>query len=147
MCARYPGLDGRELCAAIIRRLIDRQVKDVVETSAARIAAAGITSADDARRQPGPLVAYSDELLAATREMRRFLFENLYYHPQVVQPYQRACGRLSEVFAAYLHAPERLGQATAARVEADGLHRTVCDYLSGMTDRYLLEEHARLFGR
>ena len=50
------------------------------------------------------------------------------------------------MFDAYLQAPERLGQATAARIEADGLHRTVCDYLSGMTDRYLLEEHARLFG-
>ena len=145
VCARYPGLDGRELCATIIRRLIDRQVRDVVETSAARIAAAGVQSPDDARRQPRPLIAYSDELLASTREMRRFLFANVYYHPQVVQAYERACGRLRDVFGAYLQAPERLGQATAARVEADGLHRTVCDYLSGMTDRYLLEEHTRLF--
>ena len=62
-----------------------------------------------------------------------------------MRAYERACGRLSDVFNAYLHTPERLGQATAARVEADGLHRTVCDYLSGMTDRYLLEEHAQLF--
>ena len=145
VCARYPGLEGRELCASIIRWLIDRQVRDVVETSAARIAQAGVASPDDARRQPRPLIAYSDELLAATREMRRFLFKNLYYHPQVVHAYERACGRLRDVFAAYLDAPERLGQATAARVEADGLHRTVCDYLSGMTDRYLLEEHTRLF--
>ena len=145
--ARYPGLEGRELCASIIRRLIDRQVQDVVDTSAARIAAAGVASADDARRQPRPLVAYSDGLLDATREMRRFLFANVYYHPQVTQAYQRACARLEEVFGAYLQDPARLGQATAGRVEADGLHRTVCDYLSGMTDRYLLEEHARLFGK
>ena len=145
VCARYPGLDGRELCASIIRNLIDRQVRDVVETSAARIAEAGVASPDDARRQPRPLIAYSEELHSSTREMRRFLFANVYYHPQVVQAYQRACGRLSDVFGAYLQAPERLGQATAARVDADGLHRTVCDYLSGMTDRYLLEEHTRLF--
>ena len=77
--------------------------------------------------------------------MRRFLFQNLYYHPKVVEPYRRACARLEEVFGAYLQAPERLGQATAARVETDGLHRTVCDYVSGMTDRYLLDEHTRLF--
>ncbi len=144
--ARCPGLDGRELCASIIRRLIDRQVEDVVRTSAARIDAAGVQSPDDARRQPRPLVAYSDELLGASQEMRRFLFQNVYYHPRVVEPYRRACTRLEEVFGAYLQAPERLGQATAARVAADGLHRTVCDYVSGMTDRYLLEEHARLFG-
>ena len=142
---RYPGLDGRELCATIIRCLIDRQVRDVVETSAARIAAAGVDSPNDVRRQPRPLIAYSEELLSSTREMRRFLFANVYYHPQVVQAYERACSRLRDVFAAYLDAPERLGQATAARIEADGLPRTVCDYLSGMTDRYLLEEHTRLF--
>ena len=146
VCARRPGLDGRELCATIIRRLIDRQVEDVVRTSAARIDAAGVEGPDDARRQPRLLVSYSDELLGASSEMRRFLFKNVYYHPKVVEPYRRACVRLEEVFGAYLRNPERLGQATAARVEADGLHRTVCDYVSGMTDRYLLEEHARLFG-
>ena len=143
---RCPGLGGRELCASIIRRLIDRQVEDVVRTSAARIDAASVRSPDDARRQPRPLIAYSDELRGASQEMRRFLFQNLYYHPKVVEPYRRACARLEEVFGAYLCNPERLGHATAARVEADGLHRTVCDYLSGMTDRYLLEEHTRLFG-
>ena len=78
--------------------------------------------------------------------MKRFLYQNLYYHSQVADANRRACERLGDVFNAYLQAPERLGQATAARVETDGLHRTVCDYLSGMTDRYLLEEHRRLFG-
>lgn len=143
---RYPDLHGRELCTTIIRRLIDRQVEDVVTTSAARIAAAGVQTVDDARRQPLPLVAYSDKLLTANKDLRRFLYDNLYYHPQVAGANLRACERLADVFNAYLRTPERLGEATAARVEADGLHRTVCDYLSGMTDRYLLEEHTRLFG-
>ena len=78
--------------------------------------------------------------------MRRFLFQIVYYHPRVAGANARACRRLADVFDAYLHAPERLGQAAAARIDDEGLHRTVCDYLSGMTDRYLLEEHARLFG-
>ncbi len=145
--AKYPALEGREMCATIIRRLIDRQVEDVVATSGARIDAAGVQTVDDVRRQPRPLVAYSERLLAANRELKRFLFQNLYYHPQVADANRRACERLGDVFNAYLQAPERLGQATAARVDADGLHRTVCDYLSGMTDRYLLEEHGRLFGQ
>ena len=146
VCAKYPALAGRDLCATIIRRIIDRQVEDVVWTSAERIAASGVAVVDDVRRQPGPLIAYSDDLLAAHRELKRFLYQNLYYHPQVAEANRRACERLGDVFNAYLQAPERLGQATAARIAADGLHRTVCDYLSGMTDRYLLEEHGRLFG-
>ena len=143
---RYPGLHGRESCSTIIRRLIDRQVEDVVNTSATRIDAAGVRTVDDVRRQPAPLIAYSGSLLKSNKELRRFLYDSLYYHPQVAGANRRACERLADVFNAYLQAPERLGEATAARVEADGLHRTVCDYLSGMTDRYLLEEHARLFG-
>lgn len=141
----YPDLHGREMCATIIRRLIDREVEDVISTSGAGIAAAGVKSVEDVRQQPRPLISYSDKLLANNRELRRFLYANLYYHPRVKEVNQRACGRLADVFNAYLEAPERLGQAAAARISSDGLHRTVCDYLAGMTDRYLLEEHQRLF--
>ncbi len=146
VCKRNPHLDGRELCTAIIRRLIDRQVDDVVSTSARRIEAAGVQTVEDARRQPVPLIAYGDELLESSREMRGFLFENVYYRPEVAEVNERACNRLEDVFGVYLKIPERLGQSFTARIKTQGLHRTVCDYLAGMTDRYLLEEHARLFG-
>ena len=59
---------------------------------------------------------------------------------------RRACEMLRSVFAAYLGEPERLGESAAKRIETEGLHRTVCDYIAGMTDRYLLEEYARLTG-
>ena len=145
VCRRYPHLGGRERCASIIRRLIDRQVEDVVWTSAARISAAGVKSVDDARRESVPLIAYSDGLLTANQQLRRFLYDHLYYHPKVADVNRRACERLADVFNAYLADPARLGEATATRIEADGLHRTVCDYVSGMTDRYLLQEHGKLF--
>ena len=57
---------------------------------------------------------------------------------------ERACEMLKAVFVAYLREPGRLGDAAARRIEGQGLHRTVCDYIAGMTDRYLLEEHSRL---
>lgn len=142
----FPELSGRELNGYVIRCMIDRQVHDVIATSAAAIAAAGVQSVDDVRRQPQLLIRYSEERLAANRKLRRFLYQNLYYHPEVAAVNQRACTLLREVFLAYLAKPERLGRNTAKRIETDGLHRTVCDYLSGMTDRYLIEEHARLFG-
>jgi dGTPase len=144
--ARHPGLPEHAAKPAVIRRIIDRQVEDVIATSDARIAAAGVGSVADVRRQPAPLIGYSAELLAANRQLRDFLYPNLYYHPSVRGANDRGCDLLAEVFAEYLAKPEKLGEAAARRLEAEGLHRTVCDYLAGMTDRYLFEEHARLFG-
>ena len=140
----FPQLQGAELRAYVIRCLIDRQVADVIRTSSARIDAAGVRSADDVRAQPQPLIAYSDSLRRANLQLRKFLYKNLYYHPSVAGANKAACMLLSDVFAAYLKKPELLGEATARRVEEVGLHRTVCDYVSGMTDRYLLDEHTRL---
>jgi dGTPase len=142
----FPELHGRDLNTYVIRCIIDRQVQDVITTSAELIEASGVQSADDVRHQPQPLIRYSDALLGANRKLRRFLYQNLYYHPEVAGANTRACGLLRDVFNAYLAAPERLGEATARRIETEGLHRAVCDYLSGMTDRYLVEEHRRLFG-
>ena len=141
---RNPELLGTDLHKNIIRDIIDLQVRDVVATSATTIAAAAPASVEEVRGQPAPLIRYSDELLDANRELRRFLYKNVYYHPRVAEVNQRACEMLRAVFAAYVCEPERLGDAAARRIESEGLHRTVCDYIAGMTDRYLLEEHARL---
>jgi dGTPase len=142
--ARYPDVREPELQKIIIRDIIDVQVRDVIATSAAAIANAGIRSADEARRQRMPLVSYSEGLQQANRDLRRFLYKNVYYHPRVAEVNRRACEMLRSVFEAYLLAPDLLGDATARRIESEGLHRTICDYIAGMTDRYLLEEHARL---
>ena len=141
----FPELTGKDLRSYVIRCIIDRQVQDVIATSAELIAAAKVASADDVRRQPQPLIRYSAALLQANRALRKFLYANLYYHPRVAGANQRACALLKDVFEAYLAQPSLLGDSTSRRIASDGLHRTVCDYLSGMTDRYLLEEHARLF--
>jgi len=142
----FPDLEGAELNSYVIRCIIDRQVQDVIATSTAGIGAAGVKSVDEVRRQPEPLIRYSPERLAANRALRRFLYQNLYYHPEVAAVNQRACDLLREVFHAFVAEPARLGEHTAQRIKTDGLHRAVCDYLSGMTDRYLIEAHARFCG-
>ncbi len=142
----FPRLRGRNLTSYVIRCIIDRQVHDVITTSAERIAKAAVGSAEDVRRQKRPLIRYSQQLLDANKKMRRFLYRNLYYHPAVAGVNERVCRMLREVFEAYLEKPARLGVSTTQRLKQEGLHRTVCDYLSGMTDRYLIEEHTRLFG-
>jgi len=142
--SRYSESPGQEFHKVIIRDIIDVQVEDVVRTSAETIAESDVQSADDVRRQSAPLIRCSDRLLKANRELRRFLYKNVYYHPRVAEVNKRACEMLRSVFEAYVQEPQRLGEAAAKRIEQEGLHRTVCDYLAGMTDRYLLEEHARL---
>lgn len=141
----FPRLRGKELHSYVIRCIIDRQVQDVITTSEEFINDAGVQSADDVRRQKKPLIRYSLPLLKANQVLRKFLYKNLYYHPRVATANDRACELLKGVFQRYLKKPSLLGVTTAKRVRKDGLHRTVCDYLSGMTDRYLLEEHQRLF--
>jgi dGTPase len=144
VATRSPGLLGTELHKNIIRDIIDLQVRDVVATSATAIAAAGPTSVQEVRGRKEPLIRYSDEQGVANRDLRRFLYENVYYHPRVAEVNRRACEMLRAVFVAFVREPERLGDAATRRIEGEGLHRTVCDYIAGMTDRYLLEEHARL---
>ncbi len=143
----FPELRGSDLHGYVIRCIIDRQVEDLIASSTERVTQAGVQSAEEVRQQPAPLICYSAKRLEANRRLRTFLYANLYYHKEVAGMNERACNLLREVFLAYLEKPERLGRATAARVEADGLPRTVCDYLSGMTDRYLIEEHSRIFAR
>ena len=141
---RYREAREPELHKLIIRDIIDVQVRDVVSCSATTIAAAGVSSADDVREQPRKLIRYSDDRARENSELRRFLYKNVYYHPRVAQVNERACEMLRTVFQAYVQSPELLGDAATRRIEAEGLHRTVCDYIAGMTDRYLLEEHARI---
>ena len=141
---RHPAAREPELHKLVIRDIIDRQVQDVVETSAAAIARAGVASPEDVRKQPTPLIRYSDDLLRANRALRKFLYRNVYYHPRVAEVNQRACEMLRAVFQAYISQPAQLGDSALGRVEAEGLHRTVCDYVAGMTDRYLMEEYARV---
>jgi len=142
--ARYKGALEPEMRKLIIRDIIDREVHDLVATSSASIAQAGVQTADEVRCQAAPLIRYSNELADANQALRRFLYQNVYYHPRVSEVNRQACEMLRRVFEAYVADPVRLGDAATRRIEQEGMHRTVCDYISGMTDRYLMEEYSRI---
>ena len=137
-------LDSETRHYAIIRRLINSQVHDVVETSGRLIAEAGVQSADEVRLHDVDLIRYSDARRTANLELREYLYENLYYNPVVHKPNLRAIKLLEALFGYYLEHPEDIGSQSRARIETDGLHRAICDYLSGMTDRYVAVEYGRL---
>ena len=128
----------------IIRCLIDSQVHDVVETSGELISKSGVLSVDEVRLQDNPLIQYSSERRETNLELREYLYENLYYNPKVHEPNQRGVKLLEALFAYFLKHPDAIGSQSRARIEAEGLHRAICDYLAGMTDRYVALEHKRL---
>src|SRR5216684_3258533 len=144
--SRYPDAREPDLHKFIIRDIIDVQVEDVITTSANSISKANAQSVDDVRKQPAPLIRYSEELHEANRALRKFLYANVYYHPRVAKVNQRACQMLRKVFENYVVDPRQLGEGATKRIEQEGLHRTVCDYVAGMTDRYLMEEYGRISG-
>jgi dGTPase len=129
----------------IIRTIIDLQIHDVVETSERLIGAAGVQSADEVRLFPKALVQHSSERRALNLELRDYLYDNLYFNLVVFEPNQRALRMLGQLFDYYLAHPKEIGKGARRRVPKTGLYRAVCDYLAGMTDRYVGLEYKRIF--
>ena len=143
--SEHPGLSAkpRRLLYETIRRMLSDQVYDVIDTTRRAVAQAGVQSAAQARLA-GPLVGFSADMKARTAELKKFLFARLYRHPQVMQTTGQAQQGVRELFAAYADRPAEMREDFAVRAD---LHRSVADYIAGMTDRFALREHERLTGR
>lgn len=134
---------GRRLLSEVVRRMLSAQVHDLIAQSRQRLNEYRPRDAQEAR-QGEPLVAFSGPMRQAITELKRFLFRELYRHPQVVETTRRAQGVVHDLFAAYTSRPEELPLEYSRRPD---LHRAVCDYIAGMTDRFALREHERLTGQ
>jgi dGTPase len=130
-----------------IRTIIDMQIRDVVENSERLIVKAGVQSADKVRLCARPLIAYSLGRRVLNLELRNYLYKNLYYNPVVHGPNLRAVKLLGRLFEYFLAHPKGIGESSQKRIKKFGLHRAVCDYLAGMTDRYVMLESERIFGQ
>ncbi|HTR42920.1 MAG TPA: deoxyguanosinetriphosphate triphosphohydrolase [Pseudomonadales bacterium] len=129
----------------IIRTIIDMQIHDVVATSERLIRDAKVASADDVRRFSKALIQHSPGRRDVNLELRDYLYKNLYYNPVVHEPNMRAVKMLKELFNYFLTHPGEMGKGSQKRVKKIGLHRAVCDYIAGMTDRYVMIEYQRIF--
>ena len=141
--AHHPALDGRRLLFEVIRRMLSMWVYDMVDTSNALLDEYAPRSADDARGMP-PLICMSQGMAADCTQLKQFLREHLYRHPQVVATTDLAKQVVGDLFAAYLAAPGQMPAPFQARPVRP---RSACDYIAGMTDRFALREHVRLTGR
>jgi dGTPase len=146
--ATYPKLDHDRLVHELIRRLIGLLIDDVVAESAGRLAELKPRSADDVRGAAAPVGAFSREVGEEDRAIKSFLKSRMYRHPRVMKVMEQAADVVRDLFARYSARPQDMpaewgehlgGCAEAARV------RHIADFIAGMTDRYALAEHARLF--
>lgn len=142
----------RRLLAETIRRMLSAQVYDLIAHSQQALDQARPDSVDAVRALP-PLLAFSDPMRSQSRELKRFLFANLYRHPQVLQTRTKATQVLRELFDAYMAQPQLLPAVAFLETRADGdtesaaTARLVADYIAGMTDRYAAHAHERLTGQ
>jgi dGTPase len=131
-----------------VRRLIDLMVTDLITQTRRRLEAARPASADDVRRLKAPVAAFSEEMKGSLGLLRDFLFQSMYRHYKVNRMASKARRVVRDLFRLYVGEPQCL--PTEWRRQADGLDegelaRLVADYIAGMTDRFALNEHQRLF--
>lgn len=129
----------------LIRRLIGLEVTDLVAATSARIEASGARSPLDLQKLDHNVIGWSDQFLDMNRELKKILFEKMYRHYRVVRMATKAERFLSDLFNAYMAEPAILPPAARQRLDEAGLPRVVCDYAAGMTDRFALDEHVKLF--
>jgi len=150
--AKYPALAGRRQVYEILRRMINHLVTDLIDSSAARLAAAAVRSIEEVRAHPQPLIGFSDQTRELNYALKSFLREHVYRHYKVRRMTAKAQRVIRELFDAFFGDPGLLPEehkATVSRLEmlqgAAGRARAVADYIAGMTDRYAILEHRRLF--
>ncbi len=146
--ARYPGLEPARRIHEIVRRSITRMVEDVIAESLRRLASLSPADAEDIRSASGPVVTFSEDMAVREREVKSFLFANLYRHETMLAVRRQVAGVVRDLFGAYMAHPAQLPEEWRRDLPHDDearLARRVCDFIAGMTDRFAIDEHRRLF--
>jgi dGTPase len=151
--ADYPGIRGRRLIHETVRRMINTLAVDLIGETRRRVAAVAPSSLDDVRGAP-PLVGFSEPIRGQQNELKAFLRENLYRHHQVLRMTNKARRIVADLFGAFFDSPDLLppqyqkmaGEGAGQPTDPAATRaRAVADYIAGMTDRYAIKEHRRLF--
>ena len=129
----------------IIRRLIGFEVTDLIQSVDRYLRKSNVKSSLALQQLPFNVVGFSEDMHRRNRELKDFLFANLYRHYRVVRMANKAEKIVADLFKAYVNTPTMLPEPSQALIEERGLERTVCDYIAGMTDRFAIDEHKRLF--
>ncbi|CAJ1388011.1 unnamed protein product [Effrenium voratum] len=145
---KYPGLEESRRIHEIVRRSITRMVEDVIREAVGNISELDPQSANDIRMAGRGLVGFSDEMALAEKEVKRFLFARVYRHADVLAVRKLVARIVKDLFRKYQSDPELMPHPWNVGLGSLGdteTARRICDYIAGMTDRYAIEEHRRLF--
>lgn len=129
----------------IIRHMIGVEIDDLLENTDKAIKKSGVKSVHELQSLPHNLIGFSKKMAKSNRELKDFLFKNLYQSHRVVRMQVKAESILSDLFTAYQKEPLMLPGHIQKRIEDIGLERSICDYIAGMTDRFAIDEHQKLF--
>ncbi len=129
----------------LIRRLIGIEVTDVINATNQRLLEANVQSIADLQALGHNVIGFSDAMKQVNRGLKDFLYNQMYRHTRVIRMQMKADRLLSELFQAYTGEPGQLPESARKSIETEGLQRAVCDYVAGMTDRFALDEYAKMF--
>ena len=143
---KYPQALEKLKFNETVKRVFDLMVTDLIENTRKRANDAGVQSLDDVRRHPVRLAAFSAEVEAARRQSKQFLYENVYDSPALAPEKDRAERIITELFEHFIAHPDALPASYQERAREQSLPRVVCDYVAGMTDNFIFEQHAKMLG-
>jgi dGTPase len=129
----------------LIRRLIGLEVTDIVYATHQRLRESNVKTVQDLQRLPYNVIVYSEDMHRRNRQLKDFLYNNLYRHYRVVRMAEKAERIIGDLFTAYKKESAMLPDHIQPLIEERGLERTICDYIAGMTDRFASDEHNKLF--
>jgi len=142
----WDGCNFNDLCRhRLIRHLIGIEIDDLLQTTQTNLRKSGVKSVEELQKLPYNVISYSEEMHSRNRQLKDFLYANLYRHHRVIRMQKKAEKIINDLFQAYINEPGMLPKHIQAQVEERGLERAVCDYIAGMTDRYAIQEHEKLF--
>ena len=146
---RYPGARHETLLRELVREQIGTMVNDVIETTRARIIELGVETVDDVRNAGRTIGGFSDELAARERQLKVFMYANLYHHSEQLAAAERARVIIADLFSAYSNDTSLLPEEWRATVPSDEPQRSrhIADFLAGMTDRFATTSHLAIFGK
>ncbi len=140
---RYPTLSGDRFLRATIRNLLELQMVDVIDHSFQGLEKHSPSSVREVMSAPERIIDFSPEMKEILAEFTAFMFKNIYFHHSVADASKKSVDMMRKLFLHYIDHPETMGRKARARLETEGLWRTACDYVSGCTDRYAIEEFRR----
>jgi dGTPase len=141
----FHGIDEDVLRSRAVSYMISALTRNMILTAGYRIARLGIRTVDDVRRCRDRCIVFDDEMMQKNDELKAFLLREMYGHYRVVRMEQKARRIITELFHSYCERPEQLPPHVFARVGPESVRRVVCDYIAGMTDRFALDEYAKMF--